>query len=138
MRRSEEGQHLPPNPLPKGKRLRAIALDAVPARKQKWWPPQLLFLDERGRGLGRRGSGAERQNRTADTVIFSHVLYQLSYLGIVPIQLYHRPIFGAGSLPCKRQAPLWSPRCGGGRTTDHYLRRKRHLDGRQRVFIRVA
>ena len=25
--------------------------------------------------------GAEGQNRTADTVIFSHVLYQLSYLG---------------------------------------------------------
>lgn len=25
---------------------------------------------------------AEAQNRTADTVIFSHVLYQLSYLGI--------------------------------------------------------
>gem|GEM_PF-6615206 len=26
--------------------------------------------------------GAEGQNRTDDTVIFSHVLYQLSYLGI--------------------------------------------------------
>ena len=26
-------------------------------------------------------SGAEGQNRTADTMIFSHVLYQLSYLG---------------------------------------------------------
>jgi hypothetical protein len=25
--------------------------------------------------------GAESQNRTGDTVIFSHVLYQLSYLG---------------------------------------------------------
>jgi hypothetical protein len=25
--------------------------------------------------------GAEGRNRTADTVIFSHVLYQLSYLG---------------------------------------------------------
>jgi hypothetical protein len=25
--------------------------------------------------------GAEGQNRTADTMIFSHVLYQLSYLG---------------------------------------------------------
>ena len=28
-------------------------------------------------------NGAEGQNRTADTVIFSHVLYQLSYLGTV-------------------------------------------------------
>jgi hypothetical protein len=27
--------------------------------------------------------GGQGQNRTADTVIFSHVLYQLSYLAIV-------------------------------------------------------
>ena len=27
-------------------------------------------------------SGAEGQNRTADTMIFSHVLYRLSYLGL--------------------------------------------------------
>ena len=26
-------------------------------------------------------SGAEGQNRTGDTMIFSHVLYRLSYLG---------------------------------------------------------
>ena len=30
--------------------------------------------------LGRR-DGAQGRNRTTDTVIFSHVLYQLSYLG---------------------------------------------------------
>ncbi len=29
-------------------------------------------------------NGAQGQNRTADTVIFSHVLYQLSYLGAGP------------------------------------------------------
>jgi hypothetical protein len=29
------------------------------------------------------GSGAESQNRTGDTAIFSRVLYQLSYLGPV-------------------------------------------------------
>ena len=29
-------------------------------------------------------SGAQGRNRTTDTVIFSHVLYQLSYLGIPP------------------------------------------------------
>ena len=47
--------------------------------------------------------GAERQNRTADTVIFSHVLYQLSYLGLARTycaagdeQLYHRPYSSAG------------------------------------------
>lgn len=28
-----------------------------------------------------RKDGAQGRNRTADTVIFSHVLYQLSYLG---------------------------------------------------------
>ena len=28
-----------------------------------------------------KGSGAESQNRTGDTAIFSRVLYQLSYLG---------------------------------------------------------
>ena len=28
------------------------------------------------------GNGAQGRDRTADTVIFSHVLYQLSYLGM--------------------------------------------------------
>ena len=28
------------------------------------------------------GDGAQGRDRTTDTVIFSHVLYQLSYLGI--------------------------------------------------------
>jgi hypothetical protein len=31
-----------------------------------------------------RMSGAQGRNRTTDTVIFSHVLYQLSYLGAGP------------------------------------------------------
>ena len=29
-----------------------------------------------------RHAGAEEQNRTADTTVFSRVLYQLSYLGV--------------------------------------------------------
>ncbi len=29
----------------------------------------------------RKRNGAQGRNRTSDTVIFSHVLYQLSYLG---------------------------------------------------------
>ena len=33
-----------------------------------------------------RENGAEGQNRTADTMIFSHVLYRLSYLG-TPLRL---------------------------------------------------
>jgi hypothetical protein len=35
-------------------------------------------------------TGAEGQNRTADTVIFSHVLYQLSYLGTPGARKDHR------------------------------------------------
>ena len=37
--------------------------------------------------LYRRGSGAQGRNRTTDTVIFSHVLYQLSYLGDLGIRV---------------------------------------------------
>jgi hypothetical protein len=33
-------------------------------------------------GLLRQAENAESQNRTGDTMIFSHVLYQLSYLGL--------------------------------------------------------
>ena len=33
----------------------------------------------------RTGAGAESQNRTGDTAIFSRVLYQLSYLGPVDL-----------------------------------------------------
>ena len=32
--------------------------------------------------VGENGNGAQGRNRTTDTVIFSHVLYQLSYLGV--------------------------------------------------------
>ncbi len=33
-------------------------------------------------GSAAGGNGAQGRDRTTDTVIFSHVLYQLSYLGI--------------------------------------------------------
>ena len=33
-------------------------------------------------GFFHRVGGAQGRNRTTDTMIFSHVLYQLSYLGI--------------------------------------------------------
>ena len=45
-----------------------------------------------------RDGGAQGRNRTADTVIFSHVLYQLSYLG-------SRDRAGR---PSKRRAPYLS------------------------------
>ncbi len=35
--------------------------------------------------------GAEAQNRTADTAVFSRVLYQLSYLGISLVPFYANP-----------------------------------------------
>jgi hypothetical protein len=34
--------------------------------------------------MGWKSGGAQGRNRTTDTVIFSHVLYQLSYLGAGP------------------------------------------------------
>ncbi len=37
--------------------------------------------DAAERNMGRGGNGAQGRDRTTDTVIFSHVLYQLSYLG---------------------------------------------------------
>ena len=37
--------------------------------------------------------GAEEQNRTADTMIFSHVLYQLSYLGSLTPRILHYLVF---------------------------------------------
>ena len=43
----------------------------------------------------RVGNGAQGRNRTTDTVIFSHVLYQLSYLGSRD----------RASRPSKRRAP---------------------------------
>src|SRR5688500_12674136 len=46
--------------------------------------PGVSRISKRGAGrlpAAEAGVGAEGQNRTADTVIFSPVLYQLSYLG---------------------------------------------------------
>jgi hypothetical protein len=57
--------------------------------------PTLYMADLRGfckiqRLFANRQNGARGRNRTADTMIFSHVLYQLSYPGIaaaaVPIR----------------------------------------------------
>ncbi len=40
-----------------------------------------------------KSKNAEGRNRTGDTMIFSHVLYRLSYLGAGP--LLYGPVFGA-------------------------------------------
>jgi hypothetical protein len=40
-------------------------------------------------GLAQAGS-AESQNRTGDTMIFSHVLYQLSYLGLSAVDFFSK------------------------------------------------
>ena len=42
---------------------------------------QLVTVALRNGNVRAVGNGAEGQNRTADTMIFSHVLYRLSYLG---------------------------------------------------------
>ena len=60
------------------------------------------------------GNGAQGRNRTTDTVIFSHVLYQLSYLGISG----QRPESGAyrgGQPPLSRLSASLS--CAGGPAT---------------------
>ena len=43
-------------------------------------PLEARPIEEQGR-CGCVKNGAQGRNRTTDTVIFSHVLYQLSYLG---------------------------------------------------------
>jgi hypothetical protein len=42
-----------------------------------------------------KGNGAQGRDRTTDTVIFSHVLYQLSYLGAQPRRAVERGVIVA-------------------------------------------
>lgn len=55
-------------------------------------------------------NGAQGRNRTTDTVIFSHVLYQLSYLGLQEgaafIEARFRPVQDA---PERRAAKVQAP-----------------------------
>jgi hypothetical protein len=58
------------------------------------------------------GAGAQGRNRTTDTVIFSHVLYQLSYLGgrrKTARASQKRRCYRGSGLACPAHAPL----CGG-------------------------
>jgi hypothetical protein len=45
--------------------------------------PTLVKWPARAMALQLVGNGAQGRDRTTDTVIFSHVLYQLSYLGLL-------------------------------------------------------
>ena len=54
---------------------------AICAPKRIWWNICGTKLSETEPHLS---DGAQGRNRTTDTVIFSHVLYQLSYLGAEP------------------------------------------------------
>ena len=58
-------------------------------------------------------NGAQGRDRTTDTVIFSHVLYQLSYLGFAPGA--DRPVERARVLTVVLAAvhPLWIDRRAG-------------------------
>jgi hypothetical protein len=54
------------------------------------------------------GGGAQGRNRTTDTVIFSHVLYQLSYLGArnSPSGPIRRRLYRGSGRTCLAQEPL--------------------------------
>lgn len=54
------------------------------------------------------GSGARGRNRTADTMIFSHVLYQLSYPGIAAAAI-RKDRRAIGSAPMAKQDKLGKP-----------------------------
>ena len=51
-------------------------------------------------------NGAQGRNRTTDTVIFSHVLYQLSYLGV---RGHLACGFGPASFPNRHTAGIGRP-----------------------------
>src|SRR4029079_6669564 len=71
-------------------------------------PTEPLPLEERDHRLD---DGAESQDRTGDTAIFSRVLYQLSYLG--PMDNQARSPVGAGEDTTGLRRPSNRP---GGRT----------------------
>jgi hypothetical protein len=53
------------------------------------------------RNAHKRVFGAQGRNRTTDTVIFSHVLYQLSYLGFTrPNEVSKRGLIGVRGYSC--------------------------------------
>ena len=56
----------------------------------------------------RQAENAESQNRTGDTMIFSHVLYQLSYLGLNVLLSWVKPLCIMKSLS---QSPTILPIC---------------------------
>ena len=78
------------------------------------------------RNRRKTGGGAEGQNRTGDTMIFSHVLYRLSYLGTVEG-------VGASELPKYRTAPVARKVSERSRRTDARASRR----GRLRGFVRT-
>ena len=58
-------------------------------------PPTIRAKNDAG-SIAEVWDGAQGRNRTTDTVIFSHVLYQLSYLGI-PAEAERRAAYREGS-----------------------------------------
>src|SRR5262245_42820711 len=75
--------------------------------------------------------GAQGRNRTTDTVIFSHVLYQLSYLGAVPAGA-GRVQSGAGYKEKAKTCPVCGllpvDGCGGCELTAAIDRSRRALN----------
>jgi hypothetical protein len=65
--------------------------------------------------------GAQGRNRTTDTVIFSHVLYQLSYLGArnSPSGPVRRRLYRGSSRTCLAQEPLRAASTSGRQAQLH-------------------
>ena len=83
--------------------------------------------------------GAQGRNRTTDTAIFSRMLYQLSYLGVLNVKVATGGVIGRSSLLVQRFAPVertgrpdgvidsslemsMTSSCGTGRRYQHDLR----------------
>ena len=67
-----------------GRRFRGVAVEGF-GRGNSRLQPFVVLKSE---------NGAEGQNRTADTMIFSHVLYRLSYLGTQETECCAIPVSG--------------------------------------------
>src|SRR5207344_3551880 len=65
-------------------RSRLVCLQRSLIKQTETTAPSCAVLMQHLAGLG---DGAQGRNRTTDTVIFSHVLYQLSYLGAGPARM---------------------------------------------------
>ena len=92
--------------------------------------------NQRGRGKRRRKGGAQGRNRTADTRIFSPLLYQLSYLGDRQVSEAARKIPQAATLASaggKRFSAWIIPAPGGATRCDRSAKTWTQVDEQQEL-----